>query len=98
MVAPVEAEAGVYVVWQEEVADPPLARLQVPCENEPPEPPSLHETVPKGVVGGALMSVTVAVKVIALPAVTDDGLGETPVVVEWGGGLTVRDDVPELVE
>src|ERR1700741_704810 len=96
MVAPVEADAGVYVVWQEPVPDPPLATLHVPWENEPPEPPSLHETVPKGVVGDVFVSVTVAVKVIELPAFTDDGLGETPVDVEWGGGLTVRDDVPEL--
>jgi len=50
-------------------------------------------------VGDVVVSVTVAVKVIELPAVTDDGLGVTPVDVERGAGaMTVRDDVPELVE
>ena len=62
--------------------DAPLERLQVPWANDPPEPPSLHYTVPKGGVGDVFVSVTVAVKVIELPAVTDDGLGETPVEVE----------------
>ena len=67
--------------------------------NEPPEPPSLHEMEPVAEVGEVLVSVTVAVNVIEFPAVTDDGLGETPVAVEWrAGALTVRDDVPELVE
>jgi hypothetical protein len=33
-------------------------------------------------VGDVVVSVTVAVKVIELPAVTDDGLGETAAAVE----------------
>jgi hypothetical protein len=51
----------------------------------PPAPPSLHETVPEGGEGDALLSVTAAVKAIELPAVTVAGLGETLVVVECGG-------------
>jgi len=49
--------------------------------NEPPAPPSLHEIGPVGEEGDAAVSVTEAVKVIAKPAVTEEGFGETPVVV-----------------
>jgi len=56
--------------------------VQVLEVNEPPAPPSLQVMVPDGVVGEPLVSVTVAVNVIELPAVADDGLGVTPVAVE----------------
>jgi hypothetical protein len=56
-------------------------RVQLEELNEPPAPPSLHEMVPVGEVGVADESVTVAVNVIELPALTDDGLGVTAVVV-----------------
>jgi hypothetical protein len=52
--------------------------------------------VPVGGDGDELESATVAVNVIKAPAVADDGFGVTLVVVGCGGGLTVRDDVPEL--
>jgi len=38
--------------------------------------------VPVGVVGLADVSVTVTVQFVAVPTATDDGLQETPVVVE----------------
>ena len=60
----------------------PEARAHVLEVNDPPAPPSLHVIVPEGVVGELLVSVTVAVNVIELPAATDDGLGVTPVAVE----------------
>jgi hypothetical protein len=82
MVTEVEADAGVYAAWQESVPDPLVARVQVLGLNTPPEPPSLHDTVPEGNVGIVVMSFTDAVKVIELPAVTDDGLGVTFVAVE----------------
>jgi hypothetical protein len=63
----------------------------------PPAPPSLHETVPVGEVGDTSLSVTTAVKAIEFPAVAEAGFGETFVVVAWGGWLTVRTLVPELV-
>jgi len=76
----------------------PDERLQLVLLNVPPAPPLLQETVPVGEVGVADESVNVAVNVIELPAVTDDGLGVTAVDVGCGGGLwTVREDAPELV-
>jgi hypothetical protein len=76
----------------------PDERLQLALLKVPPAPPLLQETVPVGDVGVADESVTVAVNVVELPAVTEDGLGVTAVVVAWGGGLwTVKEDVPELV-
>ena len=42
------------------------------------------------------MSDNVTVNVIELPVLTEDGLGETAVIVECGW-LTVSEDVPELV-
>ena len=50
--------------------------------NAPPEPPSFHDTEPVGYVGDVVVSVTLAVKVIELPALTEDGLGDTPDAVE----------------
>jgi hypothetical protein len=64
------------------VPDPLTDTVQELGVNEPPEPPSLHATVPEGKVGEALMSDSVAVNVIELPALTEDGLGETAVIVE----------------
>jgi hypothetical protein len=77
MVTEPEEEGAVYVAVQ--AAD---ARAHVLEAKEPPAPPSLHVMVPEGVVGELLVSVTLAAKVIELPAVTEDGFGETPVAVE----------------
>ena len=63
---------------------------QVGGLNEPPAPPSLHEMVPVGEEGDEAVSVTEAVKEIAVPAVTDDGLGETAVAVLLILGLFTR--------
>ena len=72
-------------------------RAQVDELKEPPLPPSLQVTVPDGEVFEEPVSVTVAVNVIEAPAATDEGLGETVVEVGWGGGgLTVKDEEPEL--
>ena len=70
----------------------------MPDVNEPPAPPSLHDTVPEGEAGEALVSVTVAVRVIELPAATVAELGDKAVVVGWDGWLTVSEEVPALVE
>ena len=76
----------------------PAERLQLVLPKEPPDPPSLQVTAPVGEVGEAEESVTVAVNVIEVPAVAEDGLGVTAVVVGWGGALwTVKEDDPELV-
>ncbi len=69
--------------------------VQVGALNVPPAPPSLHDTVPVGVDGvPVLVSVTVAVTVIAFPIVTDELLGAITVLVVRK--VTVRVDVPEL--
>ncbi len=65
-------------VLEDELA---VARVQVAGLKLPPLPPSLQAVVPVGVVGAPLVSVTVAVNVAILPAVTDAGLGDTLVVV-----------------
>ena len=49
---------------------------------EPPDPPSLHETEPDGDDGDEEVSVTVTVKVTALPAVVEAGFGEIVALVE----------------
>ena len=67
-------EHRLWLVLPERVHVPPLL-------NEPPAPPSLQARVPDGVVGELLVSVTVAVKAIEPPVVTDVGFGDTPVVV-----------------
>jgi len=85
------------VVWQELWLGLDEEREQVVEPNEPPAPPSLHDTEPAGEEGDADVSVTEAVNVIAKPAVTDDGFGETPVFVGCGGGgWTASEEVPEL--
>ncbi len=49
---------------------------------EPPAPPSVHETVPVGVVEAPVsISVTFTVKVIMLPITTEEGLGVMAVPV-----------------
>ena len=59
--------------------------VHVAARNEPPAPLSLHDTVPVGDEGEeALVSVTVAVKVIGVAAAAEAGFGDTAVVVEWG--------------
>ncbi len=60
----------------------------------PPAPPSLHDTVPVGMVGELLVSVTFALKVIVFPRATDDGFGVMVVVVLRS--LTVNADWPKL--
>jgi hypothetical protein len=69
------------VVWQELPLGPEEESEQEVGLNEPPAPPSLHETVPVGEEGDEAVSPTEAVNVIASPAVTEDGFGETRVVV-----------------
>jgi len=54
-------------------------------------------TVPVGVVGDALVSVTVAVHVEALLSATELGVQSTVVVVCGGAGVTASRKVPELV-
>jgi len=49
--------------------------------NEPPAPPSLHVTVPVGDEGDEAVSSTEAANDAAMPDVTEDGFGDTPVVV-----------------
>ena len=66
--------AAVGVILTEQVAVAPVpASVQVP--------PGVKVTVPVGVVGLALVSVTVAVQVVACPMNTVDGLHATVVVV-----------------
>jgi hypothetical protein len=82
---------------QEPALEPAGARVQAEGVKVPPAPPSLQVTVPDGDDGEEPVSVTVAEKVIEVPATTDEGFGETAAEVGCGGrGLTVRDDVPEL--
>ena len=67
----------------------------------PPAPPSLHDTVPVGVVGAPPVSVTVAVNIIEFPILTDDGFGVMFVVVEFAAQAFVTglpDNVPELLK
>jgi len=55
-------------------------------------------TLPVGVVGDALVSVTVAVQVVAELSGTELGEQDTAVVVVCGGaGVTARRKVPELL-
>ena len=64
--------------------------------NVPPAPPSLHDNVPVGtVLVPLLLSVTFPAKVIVLLITTDDGFGDTAVLVFRN--VTVSADVPELV-
>jgi len=60
-------------------------RLHVIAPKEPPAPPSVQETVPVGGDAVELESATVAVNVVEVPTVADDGFGVTLVVVGCGG-------------
>ena len=75
-------DPGVYVTVH--TLDDELDELNVHVEvaNVPPLPPSLHDTDPPGVEGAEAVSVTVDVNASELPTVTDDELGDTPVLVE----------------
>jgi hypothetical protein len=76
-------EGAVYVIWQ--VAEDELAEDKVHAEElpkVPPTPPSLQFMVPVGVLGEPLVSVTVDLNTIELPAKTEEGLGVTLLVVE----------------
>ena len=94
----VAEEDGVYEVWHELELDEVDARLQMAGLNAPPAPESLQETVPVGEVGDAEESVTDAVSATVLVVGVVAGLEATAVDVGWGGWLTVRDEVPVLVE
>jgi hypothetical protein len=73
-----------------------LVKVQMPpLLNVPPAPRSLQDTVPVGTVAvPPSESLTVAVKVVTLPAVTVVGVGDRAVIVERVS--TVNADVPEL--
>jgi hypothetical protein len=60
-------------------------RLHVVAPKEPPAPPSVQETVPAGGDAVELESVTVAVNVVEVPVVAEDGFGVTLVAVGWSG-------------
>ena len=65
----------------------------------PPLPPSPHATVPVGVLGEPLVSVTVTVKVTEFPMVTEAGLGVMLTeVVSSEGLVTLNVETPELAE
>ena len=64
IVAVMAVEGAVYVVRHEPVLELVEERVHVVRLNEPPPPPSLHETEPEGDDGELLVSDTVAVKVI----------------------------------
>ena len=87
---------------KEHVAVPavaPAASVQVPAAGlKVPVLFVVKVTVPVGVVGDALVSVTVAVHVEALLSATELGVQSTVVVVVCGGaGVTASRKVPELV-
>src|SRR5712691_9810366 len=64
-------------------------RVHVPLAlNEPPLPPSLHDTAPEG----ELASITFAVKVIVFPAVTEAELDDTVVVVPEEEGVVALEE------
>ncbi len=57
-------------------------RVQTPLsENDPPTPPSLHDTVPPGKEDALIMSSTLAVRVIPVPILTDAEAGPNVIVV-----------------
>ena len=64
-------------------------RVQLLGLKEPPALPALQVTVPEGDVGVELESLTVATNVVWLPVVAVAVLGETDVVVGWGGGMVI---------
>jgi hypothetical protein len=75
-------EDAVYVIEHALEEEPRLDRVHAEESPKlPPAPPSLHVTVPVGVIGEPLVSVTVALNVIMPPVLADAGLGVTPVVV-----------------
>ncbi len=63
-------EGGVY-----DVVQMPDDNVHADELNEPPVFPSLHDTIPLGVVGEFDVSVTVEVNVIAFPGVKDAEFG-----------------------
>ena len=65
-------DAGVYDTLQ-----PPDDRIHVAELNVPPAPLSFNVTFPVGVVGEDEVSVTVTVKLVAVPALAVPVLGET---------------------
>ena len=75
------------------------ARLHVAGLKDPPAPASLHEMPPVGGMGDADESETVAVSatVLLLTGTEVPEPGDIDVEVGWGGWLTVKEEVPELV-
>ena len=89
---PVPNAVGVYVT--EQLAAAPLPERVQLVGLKVPVPLLVKLTVPVGVVGEAVVSVTVAVQVVGLPTETVYGVQLTLVLV---GRLTVTVVVPELV-
>jgi len=76
----------------------PAARVQLADGVKVPVELVVKLTLPVGVVGDALVSVTVAVQVVAELSGTELGEQDTAVVVVCGGaGVTARRKVPELL-
>ncbi len=82
-----------YVTVQEPSVELTIVNVHAEAENVPPFPPSLQETVPLGVEGVMLVSLTVAVYVTVPPVGADDEDGEMVVVVECRvTPVTLRND------
>ena len=64
--------------------------------NEPPAPPSLHDTEPVGEVGEFDVSVTVALNIMAVPDTKVPEFGVIATVVVCADDIA-SDAVPELV-
>ena len=70
---------------------PPALKVPVPVL----VPARLRRTLPDGTVGFAELSDTDTVQLEGPLAAVDDGRQETLVMVEWGGALTVKLELPE---
>jgi hypothetical protein len=77
------AALGVYVSWHDDWAEPLGLNVQVTPGLKAPCPPGVAPkfSVPAGVVGVALVSVAVAVHVVASPTTTEVGEHDTTVDV-----------------
>src|SRR2546425_9505602 len=94
MCVPLPNAVGVYVTAHVAVAPVPLKVHGSPVNV--PVPPEVKLTVPVGVLGGLLTSVTVAVHVVETPTLTLLGLQLTVVVVS-SFGWSAMSVVPLLV-
>jgi len=86
-----DPEDGVY-----DVVHVPADKVHVSELNEPPALPSLHDTIPSGVVDEVDVSVTVEVNIIAVPDVKETEFGLMITDVECIV-TTARDSIEELV-